>query len=114
MLSRKLFSQIKSVMIVNPTKRLFAFKVDSLKNVVKSEIAHEETNYTPVDKNELNQFYQSTNFKFREFNDSTKMELRKVENGHEITINFYSKPPTPEPEQDPNAQDQEASKLKIF
>lgn len=109
MLSRKIFSQIK----INPfniNKRFFAFKVDTLKNVLKSEIAHEETNYTPVDKKELNEFYQTTKFQFKEFDNSTKMELKKTENNYDIVVNFFAKPPSPQPEQDPNNQDEEASK----
>jgi hypothetical protein len=106
MLSRRLFSTIKNLnkSIFNNSKKFFATNTSSLKSVLKEELSSEEKNYSPVDKTELTQFYESTKFKFSE-DHSTKMELKKVENGTEVTVTFFSKPPTPQPEQDPNNQE---------
>ncbi len=82
------------------------FKIESLKNILKSEIKHEETNYAPVDQVELNQFFQSTNFQFKEYDNSTKMELKKVDKNVEVCINFNAKPPTPQPEGEAGQEEQ--------
>jgi hypothetical protein len=112
MLSSRFISNLKNLnkSIFKNSKKFFAVNTSSLKSVLKEEISSEEKGYTPVDKTELTQFYESTKFKFVE-DDSTKMELRKVENGNEITVSFFSKPPTPQPEQDPNNQE-DMGKLK--
>jgi len=89
-----------------PVRSFSTFKVDSLKNILKSEIKHEETNYTPVDQNELTQFFQSTKFQFKEIENSSKMELRKVENNSEVIVNFFAKPPTPQPEGEAGQEEQ--------
>ena len=106
MLSRNLVSNLKNLnkSIFNNSKRFFAVNTTSIKSVFDEEISSEEKNYSPVDKSELTQFHQSTKFEFIE-NDTTKMDLKKVENGTEITVSFSSKPPTPQQEQDPNNQD---------
>jgi len=106
MLSRRFLSNFKNLnkSFFNNSKRFFAVNTASLKSVLNQEITSEEENYSPVDKTELTQFYQSTKFQFSE-NDTTKMELKKSENGTEVTVSFFSKPPTPQPEQDPNNQE---------
>jgi hypothetical protein len=106
MLSRRILSNLRNLnkSIFNNSRKFFAINTSSLKSVLKEEISSEEKNYSPVDKAELTQFYQSTKFQFVE-DDSTKMELRKIENGKEVTVIFFSKPPTPQPEQDPNNQE---------
>lgn len=107
MLSRNLFSQLRRVNFFNnPARRFFAFKYQSFKEILKSEVNHEETNYTPVDKTELNQFFNSTKFQFIESETSTKMELKKIDGNNEVIVNFYAKPPTPQTEQDPNNQEE--------
>ena len=107
MLSRRFLPNLKNLnkSIFTTSKRFFAINTTSLKSVLNEEISSEEKNYSPVDKSELTQFYQNTKFEFSE-NDSTKMELKKVENGNELTVTFFSKPPTPQPEQDPNNQEE--------
>jgi len=90
----------------------FATKTDSISNILKSEINHEETNYSPVDQNELKTFFQNTKFEFVDKEDSLNMELRKTTGNFEIIINFQAKPPMP---QDENPQEgEEKSKNKIF
>lgn len=103
MFTNKCFIKLRNFnkSLLTHSKKYFAINVNALKSVLRDEIQSEEKNYSPVDKSELNQFYQSTNFNFVE-NDSTKMELKKVENGTEITIKFFSKPPMPQMDQDPN------------
>lgn len=90
----------------NLSLKYFALNKTSLKSVLKSEINSEEKNYSPVDSSELNQFYQSTKFEFLEKN-STKMELKKVQNETNITIRFYSKPPMPSNENEEENSNQE-------
>ena len=97
-----------------PVRSFSTFKVDSLKNILKSEIKHEETNYTPVDQNELTQFFQSTKFQFKEIENSSKMELRKVENNSEVIVNFFAKPPTPQPEAEAGQEEQSNYPLRIY
>jgi len=107
MISRNFLSNLKRINYKSiPVRSFSTFKVDSLKNILKSEIKHEENNYTPVDQNELNQFFQSTKFQFRELENSTKMELRKIENNLEITVNFHAKPPSPQPESEAGQEEQ--------
>lgn len=109
MISRTLFAKLaKTSQIFKsiPVRSFSTFKVDSLKNILKSEIKHEETNYTPVDQNELTQFFQSTKFQFREHENSTKMELKRVENNLEVIVNFFAKPPSPQPETEAGQEEQ--------
>ncbi len=107
MITRNLFKQIKPFFNKFPLRAFTTFKVDSLKNVLRAEIKHEETNYAPVDKNELTQFFESTKFQFKELENSTKMELRKVENNVELVINFSAKPPSTQPEAEAGAEGEE-------
>jgi hypothetical protein len=109
MISKNILNQLRKINPILskiPLRSFSTFKVDSLKNILKSEIKHEETNYTPVDQNELNQFLQSTKFQFKELENSTKMELRKIENNMEIIVNFQAKPPTPQPETEAGQEEQ--------
>jgi hypothetical protein len=73
----------------------FAKSIDGLKNILKSEIAHEEQNYSPVDKNELKQFFNNTKFQFIDKENSLNMELKKKEGPYEVVVNFQAKPPLP-------------------
>ena len=115
MLSRNFLSNLKNLnkSIFNNSKRFFAINTTSIKSVLNEEISSEEKNYSPVDKNELTQFYQSTKFEFVE-SESTKMELKKVENDTEITVSFFSKPPTPQMDQDPNNQEDQGNFSFLF
>lgn len=109
MISKNILSKLaKTNQIFNsiPVRSFSTFKVDSLKNILKSEIKHEETNYTPVDQNELEQFFSSTKFQFKELENSTKMELRKIENNLEVIVDFFAKPPTPQPENEAGQEEQ--------
>jgi hypothetical protein len=81
--------------------------LESLKSILKSEINHETTNYSPVDQNELKTFYQNTKFQFTETEDSMNMELRKTHGNFEIIVNFQAKPPIPNEEQDQQQDDSE-------
>lgn len=120
MISRNFLSKLKGVSsILNkfPIRGFANSNTDSLKNILKSEIKHEEINYTPVDQNELNQFFQSTKFQFKEYENSSKMELNKTENNLDIIIIFTAKPPSPQPETEPGQEEQgnfNATKLKNF
>ncbi len=109
MISRSILAKIaKTNQIFKsiPVRSFTTFKIDSLKNILKSEIKHEETNYTPVDQNELQQFFSSTKFQFQEYENSTKMELKKIENNLEVCVNFFAKPPTPQPETEAGQEEQ--------
>ena len=116
MLSRNFLFNLKNLnkSLFNNSKRFFASNTNSLKSVLNEEISSEEKNYSPVDNTELTQFYQSTKFDFVESaSDSTKMELKKVENNTEITIKFFSKPPMPQEDQDPNSQEEMGKENKF-
>lgn len=76
----------------------FATKTDTIANILKSEINHEETNYSPVDQSELKTFFQNTKFEFVDKEDSLNMELRKSHGNYDIVINFQAKPPMPQEE----------------
>jgi hypothetical protein len=90
----------------------FATKTDSIANILKSEINHEETNYSAVDQNELNTFFQNTKFEFVDKEDSLNMELRKTHGNYEIVINFQAKPPMPQEET--QQEGEEKSKKILF
>jgi hypothetical protein len=112
MLSRNFLSNLKNFnkKISKNSLRYFANNTNSLKSVLKEEINSEEKNYSPVDSAELNQFYQSTKFEFVEKN-STLMELKKNNEGTDITIRFYSKPPMPSNDQEENSNQEDAGNL---
>ena len=76
----------------------FGTKTDSIANILKSEVNHEETNYSPVDQNELKTFFQNTKFEFVDKEDSLSMELKKTQGNYEVLINFQAKPPMPQEE----------------
>jgi hypothetical protein len=82
-----------------PTRGFSTINLDGLKNILKSEIGHEETNYSPVDQNELKTFFSSTKFQFIDNADSLNMELRKTHGNFEVIVNFQAKPPMPQEEQ---------------
>jgi len=85
--------------------RTFTVNLDGLKNILKSEVNHEETNYSPVDQNELKTFFQSTKFQFVDKEDSLNLELRKTQGNFDIIINFQAKPPIPQDEQPQEGED---------
>lgn len=87
--------------IIIPSRSFATY--DDLKKVLKSEINHEETNYSPVDKNELKTFFQNTKFQFTEKENSLNLELSKTHDNYEIIVTFQAKPPVPN-EQNPEEQ----------
>jgi hypothetical protein len=90
----------------------FATKTESIANILKSEINHEETNYSPVDQNELKTFFQNTKFEFVDKEDSLNMELKKTQGNYEVLINFQAKPPMPQEET--QQEGEEKSKKWLF
>ena len=108
MLSKRILQNLRFLnkSIFNSNKKFFSVNTTSLKSVLKEEISSEEKNYSPVDQKELTQFYQSTKFEFSE-NESTRMELKKNENGTQVVVTFFSKPPMPQQEQDPNNEEEQ-------
>ncbi len=88
--------------------RFFSVNLDGLRNILKSEINHEESNYSPVDQSELQQFFQNTKFEFFDKENSMTMELRKTIGNFDIVINFQAKPPMPQEE---GLQEEERSNL---
>jgi hypothetical protein len=108
MLSRNFITNLKNFnkKISKSSLRYFTTNTSPLKSILKEEINSEEKNYSPVDKAELNQFFQSTKFEFVE-TSSTKMELKKTDNGTEITIRFFSKPPMPGNDQEENSNQED-------
>lgn len=86
--------------------------LEGLKNILKSEIKHEETNYSPVDEAELKTFFNNTQFNFVDKPDSLNMELRKTQGNFEVIVNFQAKPPLPQEEQ--QGEGEEKSKLKNY
>jgi hypothetical protein len=92
----------------------FASKSDSIVNILKSEINHEETNYSAVDQNELKTFFQRTKFEFVDKEDSLNMELRKTQGNYEVIINFQAKPPMPQEETQTQQEGEEKSKIIFF
>jgi hypothetical protein len=97
MLSRTFFTIAKKNISKNLT-RLFCTKTEGLKNILKSEIDHEEKNYSPVDQADLKTFFQNSKFNFTESENSTRMELRKSLGNYEVVVNFSAKPPFPQEE----------------
>jgi hypothetical protein len=109
---KRTFDSVLKGMTVNGSKRVFggmfnkftpmrsfAVNVDGLKNILKSEVNHEETNYSPVDQSELKTFFQNTKFQFVDKEDSLNLELKKTHGNFDIMINFQAKPPIPQDEQ---------------
>ena len=85
--------------LFKPTRGFATVNVEGLKNILKSEVNHEETNYSPVDQNELKTFFQNTKFQFVDQENSLNLELRKTQGNFEVIVNFQAKPPIPQDEQ---------------
>jgi hypothetical protein len=110
--SKSLYGSLFNKFSLNNSKKGFAtVNFDGLKNILKSEINHEETNYSPVDQNELKTFFQNTKFQFVDKEDSLSLELKKTHGNFEVLVNFQAKPPIPQEEQ--NQQEGE-EKSKYF
>lgn len=90
---------------IAPFRSFSTVNVDGLKTILKNEINHEETNYTPVDQNELKTFYSNTKFHFTEQPDALSMELTKSQGNYDVIINFQAKPPVPQDEQGGDEQE---------
>ena len=80
----------KSFSLINKSiARFSTYNTDKLRNIINNEIKYEKENYSPVDENEIRQFKSSTKFEFSETQNTTKMELRKIENNlEEIFVKF--------------------------
>jgi len=76
------------------------------KKILESEIKHEETNYSPVDSNDLKQFKDNTKFQFIDKENSLNMELRKTQGNFEVIVNFQAKAPVPQ-ENEPQQEQEE-------
>jgi hypothetical protein len=98
-------SFVNSFKSFTPVRGFSTVNLDGLKNILKSEISHEETNYSPVDQNELKTFFTSTKFQFIDQPDSLNMELRKSHGNFDIIVNFQAKPPMPQEEQQEDGQE---------
>ena len=93
----------------------FSAKVDGIKKIINSEIDHEEKNYSPVDQGDLDSFFKNSKFNFTESENSTRMELKKSEAGHDIIINFSAKPPFPQEEANPeNPEEKQPENMTEF
>jgi hypothetical protein len=105
----------KSRIIFNnyPLKFFANKSLESLQNVLKSEINHEENNYSPVDQNELITFFNKTKFEFKEKENSIDMELRKTQGNFELIINFQAKAPTLEDDVDQKQDDSQDKSKNI-
>jgi hypothetical protein len=91
----------------------FSTKTEAIVNILKSEISHEESNYQPVDKNELDQFFKNTSFQFVDKENSLNLELKKVHGNYEVIVNFQAKPPVPQ-EESQEGQEKDGEKSKYF
>ena len=91
--------------LFTPVRGFANVNLDGLKNILKSEINHEETEYSPVDQNELKTFFQNTKFQFVDKEDSLNLELKKTHGNYEVIVNFQAKPPIPQEEQQEEGQD---------
>ena len=80
------------------TRGFATVNLDGLKNILKSEINHEETNYSPVDQADMKTFFKNTNFQFVDKEDSLNLELKKTHGNFEVIVNFQAKPPIPQEE----------------
>ncbi len=85
--------------------RGFSVNLDGLRNILKSEVNHEESNYSPVDQNELKTFFNNTKFQFVDQENTLNMELRKTQGNFEVIVNFQAKPPMPQEEQEGEGQE---------
>ena len=94
----KVFSGIFNKFNMTPSKGFATVNTDGLKNILKSEISHEETNYSPVDQNELKTFFQNTKFQFVDKEDTLNLELKKSHGNFDVIVNFQAKPPIPQDE----------------
>jgi hypothetical protein len=109
--SKKACSRVLMSGMLNkfPKMSFSTVDVEGIKNILKNEIKHEETNYSPVDQKELKTFFQNTEFQFVDTEGSLNMELRKTKGNFELIINFQAKPPLPQEEQ--QQEGEEKSKI---
>lgn len=96
--------RLSSILSKNSTRMLFNLRVvrnfsaDNLKNILNSEIEHEEKNYEPVSASDKKTFFNNSKFDFVEEENSAKMVLKKTQNGYDVQVIFSAKSPTPEEE----------------
>lgn len=112
--SKSLYGGLFNKFTLTQSRKGFStVNLDGLKNILKSEINHEETNYSPVDQSELKTFFQNTKFQFVDKEDSLNLELKKTQGNFDVVVNFQAKPPIPQDEQ--NQQDgEEKSNLNFI
>lgn len=96
MLSRRGFSFVKKS-ILKQFSKTFTSK-QGLIDILNSEIQHEKKNYSAVDANDMKTFSESTKFNFSEKENSTRLELTKNEGDNVVTVNFGSRAPVPQME----------------
>lgn len=96
MLNRRGFSIITKSIVKKFTKS-FAGK-QGLIDILNSEIQHEKKNYSPVDANDMKTFSENSKFNFSEKENTTRLELTKTEGDNTVTVNFGSRTPTPQME----------------
>ncbi len=84
-----------------PMRAFSTVNLDGLRNILKSEVNHEETSYSPIDQNELKQFFSESKFQFVDKPDSLNLELKKTHDKFDVIVNFQAKPPMPQDEQAP-------------
>lgn len=105
-------SQFKSL-INAPMFKFSTLNLDGLKNILKSEISHEESNYQPVDQNELKTFFQNTKFSLHDSPDSLNVDLKKTVDNFDVIVNFQAKAPIPTDENQPEQGETDKSKYKF-
>jgi hypothetical protein len=116
MIARRILQASKSVLkgmnlFKNVPFKTFATS-NSLKDIVKQEIDHEEKNYEAVSAEDKNTFLSNSGFSFAETANSTLMTLKKTKGNYEITVNFQARPPAPSNDEGQEGQqdgDQEKS-----
>jgi hypothetical protein len=64
-----------------------------LNNTLKNEITDEEKHYTPLNKEDQDNYLTKTRFVFFEKEDKINMELRKSVDEFDVTVKFSSQVP---------------------
>ncbi len=97
-----------------PSRGFATVNTEGLKQIIKSEVNHEETNYSPVDQNELKTFFQNTKFQFVDHENSLNLELKKTHGNYDVTVTFQAKPPIPQEDQQQEGEEKSKNRINKF
>ena len=103
-----MFSRIllKSKYIVKPTMRFFSAK-NNLITCLTQEHEYESQEYKPLSQEEKKIFFENSGFKFTDFPNSSRMELKKETDNFLVRINYHARSPLPDEEENEQENEQE-------